>query len=117
MTHPVEDNESLNSNQIHFCFAKSFWCDYVYLFKIKQIQLAAGENFGNFFLHFRLQGSNLAMKLPSKISFVIFFNSAYEISFTFLAFSSNFLNFYKNFFKLIFGLSLILPMGNGFELL
>ena len=49
MTHPVEDNESLSSNQIHFCFAKSFWCDYVYLFKIKQIQLAAGENFGNSF--------------------------------------------------------------------
>ena len=52
MTHPVEDNESLDSNQIHFCFAKSFWCDYVYVFKIKQTQLAAGENFGNFFAFF-----------------------------------------------------------------
>ena len=99
MNHPVEDNESLNSNQVHFCFAKSFWCDYVYLFKIKQIQLAAGENFGNF-MHFQWQGSNLAMKLPSKISFVIFFNSVYEISFTFLMFSSNFLNFYKKFLKI-----------------
>ena len=40
------------------------------------------------------------MKLPSKISFVIFFNSAYEISFTFLMFSSNLLNYYKNFLKI-----------------
>ena len=40
------------------------------------------------------------MKLPSKISFVIFFNSPYEISFTFLMFSSNLLNFYKNFLKI-----------------
>ena len=54
------------------------------------------------------------MKLPSKISFVIFFNSAYEISFTSHVFSSNFLDFDK---KFIFGLGLILPMGNGFELL
>ena len=28
-----------------------FWCDYVNLFKIKQIQFAAGENFGNFFAY------------------------------------------------------------------
>ena len=74
-----------------------FWCDYVY--KIKQIQLAPGENLANF-LHFRERGSDLAMKLPLKISFVIFFNSAYEISFTFLLFSSNFLNFYKSFSKI-----------------
>ena len=30
------------------------------------------------------------MTLPSKISFVIFFNSVHEIYFTFLMFSSNF---------------------------
>ena len=62
-TYPFEDSESLNlkgSNK-HcnglslnpFLFRQIyFWCDYVNLFKIKQIGLAAGENFGNF-LHFR----------------------------------------------------------------
>ena len=61
MTHPVEDNESLfnlkgsnkHSNGLSFnpfLFCKTyFWCDSVYLFKIKQIELAAGENFGDFF--------------------------------------------------------------------
>ena len=100
MTQPVEDNESLNSNKIHFCFAKSFLVRLRLLnsksskFSSPQAKILA------IFLHFRLRGSNLAMKLPSKISFVIFFNSAYEISFTFLTFSSNFLNFYKNFLKI-----------------
>ena len=61
MTHPVEDDEflSLKGSNKHcnglglslnpFLLRQiSFWCDNVCLFKIKQIKLAAGENFGIF---------------------------------------------------------------------